>query len=273
MNYKFKSGLQKTIISDNDITISFPSFHCYHDELISVVLNEPIPPQSSRHTLNFLTKTGFGQAVIKSENVAQAKDVLKMLWDKIGIVDEEDARKRATQQLENIQEDKDKEANSKIYKIRYIGGHPLLSTEQNANIVFKEDGFTLSTYTSVEVNYDQIKTIASETEKEVIERFTATRIALFGPFALAMKKRKVNNTKYLVVECNDFTLTFLDNFEVKSLMYKNLINYRKNNPSSHVVQPTGNSNLDEIKKLKELLDMGAITQEEFDTKKKELLAL
>lgn len=30
---------------------------------------------------------------------------------------------------------------------------------------------------------------------------------------------------------------------------------------------------DEIKKFKELLDMGAITQEEFDTKKKELLKL
>ena len=32
-------------------------------------------------------------------------------------------------------------------------------------------------------------------------------------------------------------------------------------------------NLDKIKKLKELLDMGAITQEEFDEKKKELLNL
>lgn len=33
------------------------------------------------------------------------------------------------------------------------------------------------------------------------------------------------------------------------------------------------SSLDEIKKLKELLDIGAITQEEFDTKKKQLLGL
>ena len=30
---------------------------------------------------------------------------------------------------------------------------------------------------------------------------------------------------------------------------------------------------DEIKKFKELLDMGAITQEEFDAKKKQLLGL
>ena len=33
------------------------------------------------------------------------------------------------------------------------------------------------------------------------------------------------------------------------------------------------SSLDEIKKLKELLDMNAITQEEFEAKKKELLNL
>lgn len=37
------------------------------------------------------------------------------------------------------------------------------------------------------------------------------------------------------------------------------------------VAPT--SNLDEIKKLKELLDLGAITEEEFNAKKKELLGL
>lgn len=36
---------------------------------------------------------------------------------------------------------------------------------------------------------------------------------------------------------------------------------------------TDTTNADEIKKYKELLDMGAITQEEFDKKKKELLGL
>lgn len=36
---------------------------------------------------------------------------------------------------------------------------------------------------------------------------------------------------------------------------------------------SGTSSADEIKKFKELLDMGAITQEEFDAKKKELLGL
>lgn len=37
--------------------------------------------------------------------------------------------------------------------------------------------------------------------------------------------------------------------------------------------PSASTNLDEIKKLKELLDMGAITSEEFDQKKSQLLGL
>lgn len=38
-------------------------------------------------------------------------------------------------------------------------------------------------------------------------------------------------------------------------------------------KPSDESNYDEIKKLKNLLDIGAITQEEFDEKKKQLLNL
>lgn len=47
-------------------------------------------------------------------------------------------------------------------------------------------------------------------------------------------------------------------------------NLRQNQPQQIIKK---DSNLDEIKKLKELLDMGAISQEEFDKKKKELLNL
>ena len=53
---------------------------------------------------------------------------------------------------------------------------------------------------------------------------------------------------------------------------KNVINSVKN----EIERPTINSSsstADEIKKFKELLDSGAITQEEFDAKKKELLGL
>ena len=44
-------------------------------------------------------------------------------------------------------------------------------------------------------------------------------------------------------------------------------------PATSNVTTSSMSNADELKKFKELLDMGAITQEEFDAKKKQLLGL
>lgn len=52
---------------------------------------------------------------------------------------------------------------------------------------------------------------------------------------------------------------------------RNQIEAVKNAPMGGVVQQT--SDADELKKFKELLDMGVITQEEFDAKKKQLLGL
>ena len=43
--------------------------------------------------------------------------------------------------------------------------------------------------------------------------------------------------------------------------------------TAQAAQPTQTSNYDEIAKLKELLDQGAITQEDFDAKKKQLLGI
>ena len=54
-----------------------------------------------------------------------------------------------------------------------------------------------------------------------------------------------------------------------------LINARQDNtsaPAQTVVEPA-QDNLEDLKKLKDLLDNGIITQEEFDTKKKQLLGL
>ena len=52
---------------------------------------------------------------------------------------------------------------------------------------------------------------------------------------------------------------------------KNKIEEVKNAPAGGIVQQL--SPADELKKHKELLDMGIITQEEFDAKKKQLLGL
>ena len=54
---------------------------------------------------------------------------------------------------------------------------------------------------------------------------------------------------------------------------KDAYNAKHSAPVAPAAPAASHSNLDEIKKLKELLDLGAITQEEFDAKKKQLLGL
>lgn len=68
---------------------------------------------------------------------------------------------------------------------------------------------------------------------------------------------------------NTLTFYLLENSEMVAA--KNVQAYVMN--FSEVPTPEAISNADEIKKYKELLDIGAITQEEFDTKKKQLLNL
>lgn len=94
-------------------------------------------------------------------------------------------------------------------QLNYYGSHPLLSRECKVNLSTKEGIFKFGTlFKQIDVPLSEIQKVYIANEKEITERFTATRIALFGPFALAMKKKKIKNKKYMVIECNDFTLTF-----------------------------------------------------------------
>ena len=62
--------------------------------------------------------------------------------------------------------------------------------------------------------------------------------------------------------CNSTDLSRLSDDEYKAALAA------KNAPAAAAVSP-----MDELKKMKELLDMGIVTQEEFDAKKKQLLGL
>ncbi|UDN56650.1 SHOCT domain-containing protein [Clostridioides sp. ES-S-0010-02] len=192
--------------------------------------------------------------------------------------------------LECMENSKDEEGNfskSEMVMLEYIGGHPLLNEEgllfvvvKDNKILFKKTGKNLNDkmIDVFEISYSEIKSVSIEKEEEVIRRYTATRIALFGPFALAMKKKTIDKKEYLIVECKDFILSFKKNDNVCAIIYKKLVEYRKNNKVEDANNNIADKNnaidpLEKIKTLKELLDMGAITEEEFNTKKKELLNL
>lgn len=55
--------------------------------------------------------------------------------------------------------------------------------------------------------------------------------------------------------------------------YQQFVEYVEDKIGKKEVVPQANDNLEELKKLKELLDMEAITEEEYEAKKKELLGL
>lgn len=93
--------------------------------------------------------------------------------------------------------------------LKYFGSHPMFPKECKMTVTVNADTLKFGTMLKKEeITLNKIKRVSIETEQEVIERLTATRIALFGPFALAFKKRKVNKNKYLVIEAENFTLTF-----------------------------------------------------------------
>ncbi|HFL3597124.1 SHOCT domain-containing protein [Clostridioides difficile] len=192
--------------------------------------------------------------------------------------------------LECMESSKDENGNfveSELVMLEYIGGHPLLNKEEflfvvvkDNKILFKKSGKNSNEkmVDVFEILYSDIKTVSIEKEEEVIRRYTATRIALFGPFALAMKKKQVKTEEYLIIECKDFILSFKKNANACATIYEKLVEYRNNNKSEDINKPVveGNNTIDplqQIKTLKELLDMQAITEEEFNAKKKELLNL
>ena len=69
---------------------------------------------------------------------------------------------------------------------------------------------------------------------------------------------------------------FIKNYKEIGVVLSKKINERQESTESHASTPApalqANA-IDELKKLKELLDAGIITQEEFDAKKKQLLGL
>lgn len=83
--------------------------------------------------------------------------------------------------------------------------------------------------------------------------------------------------KGIVVSTSSGKIKFLgikNRNEIHDCLSKLLISRQENKPATQTIkQEIPKSEADELKKYKELFDMGVITQEEFDAKKKQLLGL
>lgn len=99
--------------------------------------------------------------------------------------------------------------------------------------------------------------------------------AMLGYLQLETASAIMNNRTDNLFNENSFTFEgHLDNImEEVQLFVKKKVDEAKRQKNAPVVVAGTLSNADELKKFKELLDMGIITQEEFDAKKKQLLGL
>ena len=114
-----------------------------------------------------------------------------------------------------------------------------------------------------------------ESGSELQARVTMTRLVALGVFAFAAKKKK-GGEKYLTIEGPDFVWTAevkRDKKDIdKAMKFINQVNTNsKIYSKSMQINSSTTSIADELKKFKELLDSGAITQEEFEIQKSKLL--
>lgn len=114
-----------------------------------------------------------------------------------------------------------------------------------------------------------------ESGSELQARVTMTRLVALGVFAFAAKKKK-GGEKYLTIEGPDFVWTAevkRDKKDIdKAMKFINQVNTNsKIYSKSMQINSSTTSIADELKKFKELLDSGAISQEEFEIQKAKLL--
>ncbi len=121
-------------------------------------------------------------------------------------------------------------------------------------------------------NNDDIKKNKSNARRAVLSSISGAAGALGGAYtASAVNQTNAQNSLNRLVDfnrcpqCNSTNLSVISYEEFEKMQAQN------QEPQQPVAATV--SIADEIKKFKDLLDMGAITQEEFDAKKKDLLGL
>lgn len=153
-----------------------------------------------------------------------------------------------------------------IYEIKGIGGKSIKVYKDKAIINVKDGiaSFLVGNLTNGEkiIYYKDVIGI----------QFRKCGAILRGYLQLETASASLNNKSYNFSNENSFAF---ETSTVSNEKMEEVFNYVKKQVEIYknieTVQVNSFSNADEIKKYKELLDMGAITQEEFERKKQELL--
>lgn len=171
--------------------------------------------------------------------------------------------------------------------INYIGGHPKLTKQGSANIKISNNEINITvglfSKSTVSVPLEKIKSIKFESGAELKSRITLTRLMLLGPLGLFLKKKSADKKYFLSIDCDGFSLCFSDDSsklvnKVFQQIYDIWNSYQENHKKIDKKQKNDKeakslSNYEELIELKKLLDLGIITKNEFDQKKKSILGI
>lgn len=177
------------------------------------------------------------------------------------------------------------------YGVVYNGGLPQYPKEKSGEIGFNvmPDSFILKAtattkdwFSDMEISYDQIKSF------EIVKRQAGTWEMMLSSSGSNVKDTETENVLAITYDDQDGAeillrlemLTGVNVYtqakkcqELLDVLRQNKILNRINKAATTTAPTPSVSPADELKKYKELLDSGILTQEEFDTKKKQLLGL
>lgn len=160
----------------------------------------------------------------------------------------------------------------------YLGGHPSITPSQEVRVLYIDsENISIRDIENVyNIPLNKVLSYRIESKKEIEERVTLARLLAFGIFALAIPKIDINIEKYLVIEVEELTniLTLVFSGPAIKKVFQIIYDSKLNNHSETGKFVNKKSlPIEELKELKELLDLGIINLEEFEIKKKELLNL
>lgn len=175
----------------------------------------------------------------------------------------------------------------------HIGNLPSLGLWSNvpAGITINDHGITIQQRSKMFANagkfevkcaffWDEVEDVFVDGQSHVIQRITATRVAMLGPLGLLARKSKVKGKTGVIVYLRDRTqgrsgeLSFQKDGEDRALVQrisKALSDYMPADPAGAPGAEPPPDIPEQIRKLAELRDSGILSDAEFEAKGVELL--
>ena len=216
------------------------------------------------------------------------------IWDRINKqrqkMDKAVENKKRNNQIKEAEKAKEHEnkerVTGKVVKtfpfsiIKYLGGHPSFTKPASATITIFEKKLVIELsllFTKEKTMILDLSKITPrvESQRDVSQRITVTRMLILGIFSLAAPKKTVAESNKLTIQYNENGRDYLIILETKNAqkICNEIISAGAKLPVDNSDKSNGDGNdiAQKIKELSLLKDDSILTEKEFNKKKKELL--